>query len=294
MLSPVLRAETWTTSIKPERSDNFHTASFRLWIDDAAKTKPVRGLLVLAPGWNCDGDGLADDKQWQDLAKELDFGIVAVTLKSNIENGTKGATMPYHMVHLGSGDAFMRALKQLADAGKHPEIPKVPWLAWGHSAGGQFAYGLACCYSRQMIAFSAIKGGYYETKFDRRVQGVPGLFVSGEKDTEVRIKNIAEIFEENRKKGAVWCLLAEKNSGHEQGKSFDLVLPFFREVAALRFRAGDTHPKTVRDNVGWGGARADHRIAPAGQLRPTPAKAQTVWLPGEVSARAWVKLSTGK
>ncbi|EIQ01862.1 dienelactone hydrolase-like enzyme [Opitutaceae bacterium TAV1] len=295
--APFLHAGSWTTTIKPKRDDNFNTASFRLWIDDAQGSgsiiKPVRGLLVVAPGWNGDGARLADDGHWQALARELSFGIVAVTFKSDDDTSRKP---PYHAAHLGSGAAFLRALRTLASDSRHPEVADAPWLAWGHSAGGQLAYGLACVRPDRTLAFAAIKGGYYETEFDKRARAVPGLWVVGERDEPFRAQAITDLFEEHRKNGALWCVAWEKNSGHEEGRSRESVLPFFREAVALRLPAtGRTvQPLTVSKTAGWLGIRASYAITPAAKPPvPVPATVRTVWLPGEASARAWVKLGGG-
>ncbi|MDR1280353.1 MAG: alpha/beta hydrolase, partial [Opitutaceae bacterium] len=50
----------------------------------------------------------------------------------------------------------------------------------------------------------------------------------------------------------------------------------------------------INKTVGWLGVRANYAIAPASNPpTPVPALVRTVWLPGENSARAWVKLGGG-
>jgi pimeloyl-ACP methyl ester carboxylesterase len=283
-------AGSWTTTIRPRQDDNFHIASFRLWIDDSHSMRPVRGLLIVAPGWNGDGYRLADDVRWQSLARELHFGIVAVTFKSDLK-----ITPPYHAVDRGSGKAFLRALRVLAANSNHSEIATIPWLAWGHSAGGQFAYGLACVFPERTLAFAAIKGGYYETKFDKRARTIPGLWVIGERDAPFRAQNIITIFEPQRFHGALWCVAWEKDSGHEEGRSRSLVVAFFRDTIRLRLPATEKPILLVPESAGWFGKRENRQIAPiANSVLSTSDAATTVWLPGKASAEEWVKLAQAK
>ena len=52
-----------------------NTVAFRGWIPET--TKPLSGVLVLIPGRHGDGRGMADAPQWQKLAPDLDFAILA-------------------------------------------------------------------------------------------------------------------------------------------------------------------------------------------------------------------------
>ena len=139
-------AATWDTAIVPQKSDPFDHAEFCLWIDDSAATnpaRPLRALLILAPGWNADGRGLAADPTWQKLARQLDAAIVAVYLRTDWDADAEADPRRYDRADLGSGAALVRALEVFAHESSRPEIAQIPWFAWGHSAGGQWAYGLA-------------------------------------------------------------------------------------------------------------------------------------------------------
>ncbi len=283
-------AATWEVAVPAKLSDNFVTAEFRLWIDNAhPATRPLRALLVLAPGWNGDGRGLVDDATWRAFARELGLGIVGVRLHSEEVE----APVSCHVVEQGGGAAWKRAVVRLAWESRRPEITKVPWLLWGHSAGGQFGYGLAFVYPESVAAFVAVKVGIYETKFDPRARGVPGLFVIGGNDEFWRGSRVTELFERERRHGAAWAVAWETGAGHEIGRNTELARAHLREAAGLRLSASPgAGMRRLRVGDGRVGDRARHEEA---KERPAMAEARirTVWLPGRETAAQWRRLGSG-
>lgn len=283
----VARAATWDCRLAPEKA--ISTAEFRLWIDDGApSSRPLDALLVLAPGWNGDGRPLAQSREWQDFVRSLSLnvGIVGVHLRSE----GKAGEATYHHVDRGSGAAWLRALEVLAGQCRRPEVAKAPWLLWGHSAGGQFGYGLACTQPGRVLAFVATKGGVYETTFDPAARGVPGLFIIGENDEPWRAAAITNLFERERRANAAWAVAWEAGAGHEVGRSAELARAFLREAGALR---GDLKngPRRLATGQGWIGSRSTYAEAP--WPRTPTERVRTVWLPGPDSARLWRQLGEG-
>lgn len=267
------KAGTFDCEIKPSGKDNFTKAAFRLWLDDG--NKPARAILLLAPGWNGDGRSMVNDRDWQDFAREHQLAIVALQFQSAEK------TTPYHVVEAGSGQALLKALTTLAYDSKHPELANAPLLMWGHSAGGQFNYGFACFRPGRVIAFAAIKGGYYDSKFNPLVRQVPAVFIIGEKDERYRIDNITKLFTENRRAGALWCVATEPGHGHDIGRSNELIRPFLAGVLAKRL-TGSTLSAAPAD-TGWFGDLTTKTIKKtAGSPRE-----RSVWLPDETTAKAW-------
>jgi hypothetical protein len=151
-----LQATIWQTEIKPGLRDNFTKAAFCLWLDETAP--PPVALLVIVPGWNGDGRGAVSDAHWQAYARKQHVGLVGICLQSNERDDQ---TPPYHVADQGSGAAFLNAISKLANDAKRPQLAQAGLLIWGHSAGGQFGYGVACHAPERVIAFASIKGGYY-------------------------------------------------------------------------------------------------------------------------------------
>lgn len=283
LLSPTLHAATWQTEIKAGPRDNFTKAAFSLWLDESAPT-PV-ALLVIAPGWNGDGRNAINDASWQSFAREQRLGLVGVCLQSNEHDEQ---TLPYHAAAEGSGDALLKAISRLVSDAKQPRLAQASLLFWGHSAGGQFGYGMACHAPDRVLAFAAIKGGVYLSKPIGATYGVPGIFIVGEQDYVERAMNITWLFETGRAKGAPWCLAYEPGSAHDLGRANELILPFFRGVLALRSGSSVGKLKPIAPSDGWIGIRSTMTIQPATQLKPAELP-RTVWLPDQAIAKMWSK-----
>jgi dienelactone hydrolase len=96
---------------------------------------------------------------------------------------------------------------------------------WGFSAGGQYNYQFACWKPERVIAFIAIKGGYYFSEPNNEALKIPALFFTGEDDLQRRIDAVDELFDRNIKDEPLWCLAHEPNSGHEIGQTDEFVIP---------------------------------------------------------------------
>lgn len=280
-LLPALRAATWQTTIKPGPTDNFTTAAFSLWLDESS-IAPV-GLLVIAPGWNGDGRDAIHDRFWQKFAREHRLGLIGVHLQSDASDEQ---TPPYHAPEHGSGKALLRAIEHLGQKAKRPELARAPLLFWGHSAGGQLGYGMACYAPDRVIGFAAIKGGVYLSKPGAATYRVPGLFIVGEQDAVGRAMNITWLFETGRAEGSPWCLAYESGSGHEIGKSNDLIIPFFKGILALRLARTGSGLNPITGADGWIGVRSSLETYPATKRTSLP-QPRTVWLPDESTAVTW-------
>ncbi len=132
-----------------------------------------------------------------------------------------------------------KALREFAKLTERREVATLPMLLWGHSAGGQYAYGVAGYAPQRVIAFVAIKGGYYHSRPKPTIVKVPGLFIRGANDLPRRKKNITSAYNFGRRRRAAWCLAEEPRAGHEVGMSNRLIVPFFKSVLAGRVRTAE-------------------------------------------------------
>src|SRR5215213_2698326 len=250
-------SSVWAVSldqqIQPQGDDNFTEARFRLWLPE--NVKQVRGIFVLAPGYQRDGLTLVNEPRWQQLATKWNFGLLGCTLRDY-----KG---DYYLADKGTGRALLEALEKLSVETKHPEIKEAPLAMWGHSAGGQFNYNFTSWAPERVIGFVAVKGAYYEAETDARSRSVPALFFIGEKDEVIRIKNITAVFEKNRSQGAVWCLAVEPNEGHGVGKTLDFALAFFDGLIPLRLDPKQSRLRNVDHLPAWLGNLSSYDIAVA-------------------------------
>jgi len=258
------------------RPGAYDVAQFRMWLPDAAMVP--RALLILMPGFEGDGRGMADSREWQEFAAKHKLGIVACFFKGG----------DYQNPASGSGEALDEAIKDLAVQSKHSEITSLNFVMWGHSAGGQVNYNYVQWRPEKVLTFVVNKGAYYTANRERKANDVPGLFFLGLKDAELRIGNIRGIFEEGRKKNAPWCLIEEPGEAHGVGRSEDFARAYFDVILPLRLPENAERPVRVDLSSGWLGNLKDKNIGAANISSWKPA--ESAWLPNEDLAQRWQKI----
>jgi len=210
-----------------ENGTNFSKAAFRVRIADT--TRQVKGIIVLVPGSGYDGRNDIDNKEWQTLSKDLNFALMACFFKDNPHEHPE--IEEYVNVRNGSGEAMLRSIKRIATSSRHKELDTIPFMMFGMSAGGQFNYEFACWAPERVQAFVVNKGGIYYTALAPPASwNIPGLFITGEKDSPYRTNIVKGIFSINRRFGAKWTYAQEFEAEHVIGKSEFLSQTFFREV----------------------------------------------------------------
>jgi dienelactone hydrolase len=262
-------------------SGNFTKAAFRFWSPNYSQ--PIRGVIVLSPGFNGDGRGLLNDRNWQALASKYRLALAADFMQGP----------DYHVAAGGTGDALLNALGQFADKVNRPELKSAPLLLYGESAGGQFDYNFALWKPERVLAFVVNKGGFYsQAEPDPRMYAVPGLFFLGQTDKPERINAITGLWTAGREHGALWALAPQPHSGHEFSKTAAPARVFFESVLKLRLpddsaatADGDAPAlKALDESHGWLGDLTTHEIRDAAGTDPDH---KAAWLPDEASAKAW-------
>ncbi len=290
---PSLEAATLDCEMDPR--DNFSKAAFRLWLPDDSAT--IRGVAILVPGLEGDGRPMADDSFWQEFARRQNFALVACFLK-----GRPNYKSAYYHAHDGTGKALLDALKTFAGQARHPELENAPLILWGHSAGGQFNYEFACWKPQRVIAFIVNKGGYYAAKSSPETRHVPAILFAGEKDTELRVRNIKALFDVNRRQGALWALAIEPNAGHEPGRTRDVALAFFETIIPLRLPVSSASASTssapvaikeLKEDAGWLGDLKTSEIRAASQMAGK-SKDGCAWMPDEAMSGQWQAFVKGE
>ncbi|AHF91135.1 dienelactone hydrolase [Opitutaceae bacterium TAV5] len=259
-----------------------YTAMYRLFLpEDVGR---VRSVVVLVPGLNGDGRGMAGGAVWQAFATRNRAALFACFMKGD----------DYYVMRRGMGRTLLKALESLAGETGHLEVASAPLAFWGHSAGGQFNFNFACEYPDRVLAFVVNKGAYYEGDPGVRTRTVPALWIAGGKDTDLRIDNITSRYTENRRRGALWGLLVEPGVGHGVGRSKEIGMAFIEEAMTLRIgsdgrlRSVDSAP----GDKGWLGdlnTRAIEKCPSAAR----PGDRTKTWFPGEGTARLWAEITGG-
>lgn len=246
----LLHAETQSTvNIVAKDGDNFIGASFTYLA--AQKISKPRYILVLVPGFNGNGNRFLQHQQWLAFAESTEGAIVACSYKALPEESPDEIKnyVHYAAAQYGSGAALEAAIEQFDAMDPAHSLEDLPLLIYGHSAGGQFAYGFSCYNPKRMIGFAAAKGGYYYPEPITGTYQVPGLLVSGEQDLARRRKEIRSLFESHRKQGAPWCWM-EDEFGHGTASTLGVILPYFRELLRLRLATDSKSLKAISKNDG--------------------------------------------
>ena len=238
--------------------------SMRIWMPEGQ----IRAVVTLAPGLNGDGRGMADDPVWQEFATRNGCALAALSMRGS----------GYYRASEWSAKTLLDGLSALGKESGRSELSTAPLLMWGLSAGGQFNYNFAMDKPQRVMGFIINKGAYYEERASASGRKVPALCIAGEKDTELRVTNITNLFTDNRRLGARWALLIEPGEGHGAGRSREIAMIFFEDLLA-----GAKNPWTGNNETG---------VIEPEKLGSSGGKG-TSWFPGEASARKWAEIRGG-
>jgi hypothetical protein len=155
--------------------------------------------------------------------------------------------------------------------------------------GGCFAYDFTRNYGSRVVGFIAQKGGCMV--FDgASARDAPGYLFIGETDNDNNNVNITDVFESNRRQGALWALASEPGVGHAAVQDLKLVTNWVDAVLERRLPESVVpgSPVTLNslDEVsGWLGDRQTFEIAEFMQYGGD--RLQASWLPTMQAAQDW-------
>jgi len=249
-------------------------AAFKMWLP--GDVQQLDAMLILVPGHDGDGRGMADDADWQALARYWHCGIVACKMRGD----------SYDTASRWSGNYVMQSLKEFARQSGHAEIEEAPLLFWGHSAGGAYSASFAEWKPDRVIAYVPNKGTS-PINLDARKLRIPALWIAAAHDQYSYIPvDVTNAFVAGRRAGAPWALAVQPNAGHEVGDTKMLGILFFDSVFRCRRLQADGKPVTA-----WTGDFVTHEIAAATTAEPR--SKLNSWMPDEKFARAWHDVVTG-
>ena len=178
----------------------------------------------------------------------------------------------------------MNGIRELGTTSHHPELEKAPLLFFGHSAGAHFTVTFLSWRPDRVAGFAIVNGGHGRWSTSDAKAKMPGLWMLGEKDSEVVREGMTEGFSKGRRQGAPWAFAIQPGAGHELGKARPLAIAFFDAIFQAR-RGSGAKPSA------WTGDFRTHEIAPA--LGGSPDGSLNAWLPDEPFARKWRDFVTG-
>ncbi len=297
-------AATYDWAAEPLKGVQINTVAFRGWTPET--DKPLSGVLVLIPGRHGDGRGMADDARWQQLARDLDFAIMACQF-------TDGEPFPYQTDARGEvAGCINSAVEQLSELSGKAELKKAPLAFWGMSAGSNVSSRYCVFFPERVAAFASSSGtGGPGSETSAKFMEIPMFFAIGAADKPEWVKASVENAERGQGK-APWTVALHKTQGHSIGKSMDVIVPFMLSTVKQRLgvaapaqstssifkselpkigsssQAAATAPKALKKislSGGWLGNPATYDVAAYASYKGS--KSQAVWLPDEPTALAW-------
>jgi len=190
-----------------------------------------KAIFVVSSGFNADGRHLRQAGHYNQFARKHSMAIVATHFVA-VPKNQRAHGVSYNEASKGSGRALLEALRQFEEASGLTGFSDLPLVMTGHSAGGQFNHGIACFMPERVMAYCAVKGGYYPMDPAAETGRIPALFIAGETDSPQRITGIAQTAWAIRDTApnAPIALAIEPDKGHEVGHSFKLIAPFLDAV----------------------------------------------------------------
>ena len=220
-------------NLEVQNDPYYQTNDLRAWIPDATTLPVLRGILVNGNGAGANNMVAANNPLIQEWAFQHGFVVIGTSI------GNLGEVAEWN--------TFVSQLSDLATQSGRPELENAPMLFWGHSMGGQSAYGAARGLPDRMIAFDVNKGSNYVREHGSDPWHIPALMIAGASDSDLRRNNIHDLFEEGRAEGAPWAWLEEFGEGHSLGNSMQIVFAFFDEILPLRYPEDPTNVPTATD-----------------------------------------------
>ncbi|MDR1156565.1 MAG: alpha/beta hydrolase, partial [Bacteroidales bacterium] len=110
------------------------------------RTESLKGVLILQHGCGMERHGITRpyDLQYQALAKKWRLAVV--------ETALYGDCGKWRDPNAGTAAALLKILSSAGEKTGHPELDAVPWLLFGHSAGGYWTLAMLKDYPERIMA----------------------------------------------------------------------------------------------------------------------------------------------
>lgn len=243
--------------------------------------QPLRGVLLHMPY----GKATTTDR-WAEVCRQMNWarGWARIDLKET--------NRPRKLA-----DAWEKSLPLFVAESGRKELPHLPMLGVGSSAGGMVLNVMLRKPDLTVTACTNVSWVPDPAKMDERTRRIPFCITLGAvPDGFNMLPGIAANFEPARVAGLPWGLAVMWDCAHDWGNSAALFAPWCMEIARQRVPhdwdplAGPPALKDVRVDAGWLADRdsADwaHPTIAAWDAY-TGAKDKAAWLPSEAVASAW-------
>lgn len=283
LLVPLARAEDTLTVEYPasDRPGELAVPStFHVWLPPGAER--IRAVIVhqhgCGDGAENSGETAALDLQWRALAARHG----AALLSPHYHAGDRAECRLWCDPRNGSGDAFVRALRDLEAKSGRPGLATAPWCLWGHSGGGFWASLMLARSPERIVAVFCRSGAatvawqkheipgpdFPPASFGVPVALNPGV---GERD-DARFRGAwdttSAFFALLRAQGAPAVFAPDPFSGHDCRNSRLFAVPFFDACLRLRLPRSGNALKPLDPRRAWSGDWATATIGAGGKVAP--------------------------
>ncbi|MBK8881091.1 MAG: alpha/beta hydrolase [Bacteroidales bacterium] len=283
----ILSAQDYSVKLQPPDS-KFKEVEYFMWIPENVKT--IKGIIVHQHGCGetayKSGRNAFHDVQWRALAKKWDFALMGSSYTSR--------TDCFNWIHPeeGSYNAFINGIAEIAKQSDHKELENVPWVIWGHSGGGHWAYDMVLQHPERIIC-AVLKSPAWSDTSSMGLQ-VPLLCLLGMRESINTFSSFVystavEAMKFRISKNAPVCIAPDPSSGHESANTRLLAIPFIDEILKLRLTdstVGINRSKEYfidLENFNLTGNKTD--ITYANNL---------TWFPDKIFAEKWLEfINTG-
>jgi len=188
-----------------------------------------KAVLVLCPGCNGNGEGLAGDPIWQDFAKKRNLGLVGLSFASELKDLHNGRG--YYYAHNGSGKILIDGINKLFSR-------DLPILIYGFSGGAHFTARFVEWKPERVIAWCAYSAGWWD---EPKISDImpPGIVACGESDERLGASLI--YFKQGRALRKPWLWIGIPNNGHSPEKRVEsFTRDYFEAILQNRKRLDPT------------------------------------------------------
>lgn len=229
-----------------------------------------KGVLVLIPGTNGNGEGLICQAEWQEYARDHHLALIGVSFASPEALLVKNRG--YYYASQGSGQLLLNGIQQAFRQ-------DLPILLFGFSAGAMFSSRFVEWQPERVVTWCAYSAGWWDDPIAQSITP-PGIVACGGDDNRLGASLI--YFKKGRALGRPWLWLELPNTGHSCPPAMSqFARNYFTTILSTR---GTTDPN--KDGI-W--VDIDRRTkVPKESEHPTV----MAWLPTGELFKEWRKLNT--
>ncbi len=257
------------------------------------RTESLRGVLILQHGCGMEQFGITRpyDLQYQAFARKWKLAVIETALYGSCGGWRDPAS--------GTASALFKVLKDAGANTGHPELNTVPWLMFGHSAGGYWTLAMLKAYPERIMA-AVCYSAAWDPKWDypEATTKIPLLLRhAGANDGDPSTlcwATAVHTFLKLRNMDAPVSIAYNAGQNHNFSYIRYMSIPFFEAVMKQRMPEGNaTVMRDIDRSQRWLGDTLSLQIYKESEY--TGSRRGLCLLPDETTAKNWKEfVSTGK